>query len=388
MEPFDIRHYIHSLEESRRRISASYDFEEADRVPVTIGLGGPYYAWLFGRTLAEYYNDLAAMLDTQIKGIKWRLSSLGDDVAEVGAWLDVGSIAEGVVFECEIRMPDETNPWMSPWIIPCVKTLDDIDRFEVPDPSSTKQVKNHYERLGRFKELVKENYENIAISGGLQIHPPISAAGSLLGPGRLYSWLYEYPNEMHKLFRKLVQAFKVIREFDCAMTGAETGSLHLSDDHAGYLNREQYRKFALPYNLELYRLYGPKQRSLHMDSHMDHITDIVRDIYEVKYADVGVENDIEVIARAFRGRIVFNGNADWRVLVNGSLEAIEREVEKCVFHSARGGGYIFDNGGETYVGVPPDKLKYEVSYVKKVGQYPIMIDRFRHIQKQGKWNRL
>ncbi len=382
MEPFDIGHYVHLIEESERRISAAEDFKEADRIPVTMGLGGPYYAWLFGRTLAQYYNDLGTMLDSQIKGIKWRLSSLGDDVAGVGAWFDVGSISEGLVFECQIRMPDETNPWMSPWIIPRVKTLEDIDRLEIPDPSSNKQVRNHYARLQRFRELVKENYRDIPASGGLQIHPPISAAGSLLGPEKLYSWIYRYPNEMHKLFRKLVHAFKVMRNFDCEMTGAEHDSLHLSDDHAGYLDREQYQRFALPYNLELYQLYGSRQRGLHMDSHMDHITDIVRDVYKVKYADVGVENDIRTIALAFKGKIVFNGNANWRVLVNGSPESIEKEVEKCVFHSARGGGYIFDNGGETYIGVSPEKLKYEVSYAKKVGQYPIKLDRFRHIPKQ------
>jgi len=163
------------------------------------------------------------------------------------------------------------------------------------------------------------------------------------------------------------------------VTNAEKGSIHLADDHSGYLNRALYEKFALPYNLELYEAYGEKHRGLHMDSHMDHITDIIRDVYKVEDVDVGVENDIRLIAEAFKGRVVFNGNANWRVLVNAPLEAIEKEVEECIFYSAPGGGYIFDNGGETYIGLPPEKLKYEVDYAKKVGEYPIRIKNFKYI---------
>jgi len=383
MEPFDHKRYSRLLEENKLRMSAAENFEEADRVPVLIGLGGPYYAWLFGRTFADYYNNFEIMLDTQVKGLKWRLEWLKDDVTGIGVWYDAGSTAEGVVFDCEIRMPCEASPWMSPWIVPRVRTLDDIDKLEVPDPRSHTGIKAYYERVERFKGLAKENYGSIPVSGGLQIHPPVSAAGSLLGPSRLYSWLYRYPSEMHRLLRKLKETFDVLKEHNDEVTDTEEGSLHLADDHAGYLNRNLYEKFVLPYNSELYEAHGTRYRTLHMDSHMDHITDLIRDIYKVRSADVGVENDIRLISEAFKGRVVFKGNADWRALVGGSFEAIEMEVEKCVFHSAPGGGYIFDNGGETYVGLSPERLKYEVDYVKRVGEYPIRVDRFKHMRSEG-----
>jgi len=383
LEPLNLERYEHMLEENRHRVSAARDFQEADRVPITIGLGGPYYAWIFGRTFHDYYNDLGVMLDTQVKGMKWRLSWLKDDVTDLGAWLDIGSIAEGIVFDCEIRMPNESDPWMSPWIVPRITALEEIERLEVPDPASHRGIGEYYERLERFRELTKRNYSNLPTSGGLQIHPPVSAAGSLLGPQRLYTWLYKHPHEMHKLFRKLEETFEALKEYNDAAAGSEIGTLGLSDDHAGYLSRSLYETFALPYNLELYRRYGEKRRTLHMDSHMDHVTDIIRDVYKVEEIDVGVENDIRVIAQAFKGKVVFNGNANWRALVDGSTEAIEIEVERCVFHCAKGAGYIFDNGGETYAGLPPERLRYEVGYAKKVGRYPLSIDNFKHISRLG-----
>lgn len=380
MEPFHPERYSAQLEESRERVEKALDFEEPDRVPVSINLQGPYYAWLFGVPLSEYYTNLKAMLYVQVKGLKWRLEWLRDDVTGVGVSLDLGAIAEGLVFGCEIVMPDERDPWRSPWIVPCIKTLEDIDRLEVPDPRDAPAIREVYRRLEELRRLVREHYGNLPVGGGLQIHPPVSAAGSLLGPQRLYAWLYRYPREMHKLFRKLEEAFVELKRFHHEVTGTEPGWLYLADDHAGYLSRRMYEEFALPYNLRLYERFGSRYRYLHMDSPMHHIADIVRDVYRVHHADLGVESDIHEIAREFKGRVSFNGNADWRALLSGSLEQIEMEVEKCIWYAAPGGGYIFDNGGETYAGAPPEALRYEVEYAKRVGKYPIKMENFNHLK--------
>ncbi|MBO3768025.1 MAG: uroporphyrinogen decarboxylase family protein [Thermoproteota archaeon] len=381
MEPFNYYYYIRLAEENRKRIEKVSKFEEPDRVPIVIGVGGPYYAKLFGYTFAEYYNNLEVMLDTQIRGIKWRFNWLKDDITHIGISLDLGSISEGIVFNCKIDMPCKENPWKSPWTIPCIKSLEDIDKLEVPDPYSHKGIKEYYSKLEKLKELVKRNYGDLPVGGMLQIHPPVSAAGSLMGPERLYTWLYKYPNEMHKLFKKLEETFKVLQDYYYSMTKANVGNLGLADDHSGYLSRKMYEKFTMPYNLHLYELYGTRYRSLHMDSHMDHIADILVNVYKINEVDVGVENDIRSIANVFKGKVLFNGNANWRVLLKDSFEEIELEVERCIYYAAPGGGYIFDNGGETYVGIPPDRLKYEVEYAKKVGKYPIKKEKFRHLNK-------
>ncbi|MEM3659088.1 MAG: uroporphyrinogen decarboxylase family protein [Thermoproteota archaeon] len=381
MEPFSQDKYSSILEENRRRVEKAAQFTEPDRVPVIIGLGGPYYAKIFGYTFAEYYNNINIMLDAQVKGLKWRLKWLKDDLTEIGVHLDLGAVSEGIVFDCRIEMPDEGNPWLSPWIVPRIKTLEDIDRLEVPDPRRHKGIQDYYEKLEKFRQLVRRNYDGLPVGGWLQIHPPVSAAGSLTGPEKLYRWLYENPGEMHRLFRKLEEAFNVLQEYYYELSGSGPGSLGLADDHSGYLNRRMYEEFTLPYNLRLYERHGTNHRYLHMDSHMDHITDILVKVYRINEADVGVENNIKTIAEAFKGKVFFNGNADWRTLVAGSFEKIELEVEKCIFHAAPGGGYVFDNGGETYANVPPERLRYEVEYAKKVGRYPVRRENFKHLDK-------
>lgn len=378
MEPFNHVHYSKLAEENRKRVEKTNEFNEPDRVPVIIEVGGPYYAKIFGYTFADYYNDLEVMLDVQVKGIKWRLGWLKDDFCHIGVGLDVGSVAEGIVFDCEVKMPNEHNPWRSPWTIPKIRSLEDIDNLEVPDPRRNRRVREYYERLENFMELVRKNYEGLHVGGMLQIHPPISAAGSLMGTGRLYSWLYKHPNEMRKLFDKLEETFRALQDYYSEIFGNGPGGLGLADDHSGYLNRRMYETFTMPYNSRLYDLYGTNYRSLHMDSHLDHITDILVEVYKVDEVDVGVENDVRVVANAFKGKVLFNGNADWRALLKGSHELVELEVERCIYFAAPGGGYIFDNGGETYAGVPAEMLKYEVEYAKSVGRYPIKLENFKY----------
>ncbi|MEM3137598.1 MAG: uroporphyrinogen decarboxylase family protein [Thermofilaceae archaeon] len=378
MKYLNFKRYEKVLEENRRRLETVRGFEEPDRVPVIINIQGPYYARLFNIPLSIYYRDLKVMLDVQVKGLEWKLNWLKDDLVYMGVSLDWGPITEGVFFNCEIIMPDQKTPWRSPWIIPSIKSLEDIDRLEVPDPRQHKEVKKFYSQLEELRRLAREYYEGLPVGGMFQIHPPVSAAGSLLGPQRLYTWMIKYPDEMHKLFKKLEEAYVLLQEHYYEVTSSEPGYLGLNDDHAGYLSRKLYEKFALPYNTRLYERFGTKDRYLHMDSRMDHITDIVRDVYKVKYVDVGVENDISIIAREFKGKVIIDGNADWRVLLCGEFELIEREVEKCIYYAAPGGGYVFDNGGETYAEVPPEALKYEVEYAKNVGRYPINLDNFKH----------
>ena len=93
------------------------------------------------------------MLDVQIKGMKWRLTWLQDDYTGMGIWLDIGSISEGIVFNCEIEMPSQKNPWKSPWIVPCIKSLEDIDKLEVPDPYRHEGIKAYYEKLEKYDDF-------------------------------------------------------------------------------------------------------------------------------------------------------------------------------------------------------------------------------------------
>jgi len=355
------------IEGSIRRLESARYFEEPDRVPVLIDVGAPFYASVLGYTLKDYYRNVDICRHVQVEGSKWAFGTLGDDrtgtIGEDDAVPDIGAVAEGIVFGCSISLPDDDNPWLSPWIVPSLKSLDDIEALEVPDPPNcVGRLRDHY---------VKAFGRAIRVEGAPNIHPPCSAAGSLMGPERLYTYLYKHPDSMHGLFGKLLETFFAITDYNDELRGMVTDGIGLCDDHAGYLSEEMYRKFVLPYNKRIFERYGRHWRSLHMDSRTDHIAEILVEEYRIKDMDLGAAADIAKIKEAFEGKVVFNGNVDSKILVAGSVEQIEKATEHCIRSAARGGGYIFDCGGETYAGIDPMRLIHMVTHAKKIGKYPI-----------------
>lgn len=355
------------IKESVRRLESTRHFEESDRVPILIDVGAPFFAKVLGYDLKDFYRDLGICKRVQVEGSRWAFKTLDDDrtgfMGEDDAGPDIGAVAEGIAFGCSISLPDDSNPWLSPWIVPSLRGLADIESLEVPDPRDcVRRLREHYVRaFGR--EIRAEEATNI--------HPPCSAAGSLMGPERLYTFLYRHPDVMHNLFRKLLDTFCAITDYNDEVRGGTTKSIGLCDDHAGYLSEDMYRKFVLPYNKRIYERYGTNGRSLHMDSRTDHIAGILVEEYRIQEMDLGAATDIARIKDAFDGKVIFNGNVDSKILVAGSIEQIERATEHCIRSAAAGGGYILDCGGETYAGIDPDRLIYMVRYAKKRGRYPI-----------------
>lgn len=383
---------LNDLEERRAIYDAARNFEEGERVPVVIRhIGTPFLCWLFGYNWYQYYWNRDVQWEVRVNGAKWVYEVLKDDrfpgvigckiVDNPPAFvndpsefrLDLGAVSEGIVFDCDIRMPTKDNPWVSPWIIPKLKTPEDVEKLEVPD------IKDVNKRLEEWIfKIHRKRLKNLTVG----IHPPLSAAGSLMGMSRLYPFLYRYPKLMHKLLGKLLETYFLLVDYRRETTGTnnlEEGDWSLGDDHSGFLNEKMYRGFVLPYNRRIYERYAPKGwRHLHVDSCVTHIAHILRDEMKLNSVDIAKTDigcDLTKAKKEFDGRVVMHGGFNGGLLVAGSRETIEREVERCIRTAAPGGGYIFDVSGE---GVMPkidvDKLLYMVKYAKKIGRYPIRIE--------------
>ncbi|HNQ34458.1 MAG TPA: hypothetical protein PKN80_00115 [bacterium] len=122
------------LSESSRRKEISFSFREPDRVPIRISAAGSYYAHMFGYNIKDYYQEADVQVDTQLRGIEWRLENLKDDNTDTEIHLDIGPISEGLVFDCPIERPDGT----SPRIVPILKDEHDFAELRVPDPKRLK----------------------------------------------------------------------------------------------------------------------------------------------------------------------------------------------------------------------------------------------------------
>ncbi len=369
MSPFDPSKYTRQIEESRRRLEITVCFQEPDRVPIRISTSGSYYCRLFGYNIRDYYTDLDCALQVDLKGREWAFEQLQDDRTGYGISLQLGPVYEGLLFDCEIVYPDDT----SPWIVPRLETEADVDRLEVPDPASHPQVQRAYRLAEQLQEKAARMGLDIPVGGGFGIHPPLSCACAIMPPEKVYEYMYTNPPLVHKLFRKLFEAFCRLQDYEDAYFGVKKRtSLGLADDNSAFISPQMYKEFVYPYNKALYDRYGSERRHLHADGPNDHHFRMYANEMKLTEMDIGGFSDLANAKREMGGKVVISGGLNNRDFY-GTWEQAKQAIERAIRIGAPGGGFILAIGGETYYGVPPDYLIRAVNYAKEIGRYPISV---------------
>jgi len=366
---FDPGKYSDRMANSQRRIDITSRFEEPDRVPIRISAGGSYWCRLFGHDIAQYYRDVALQIEVQLKGLEWAFEELRDDRTGCALFTDLGPVGEGLLWGCDLERPAGT----SPWIVPCVHTLEDIERLPIPDPAEAPGIRWALAQHARMQELARARGLALDVSGGVGIHPPLSAACALAPADRVYEWMYTEPEHIRLFFDKLLEAFFRLNEFSSRHFGVrEQRAIGLADDNSAFISDEMYRQMVLPYNQAIYDRYGKDERRLHADGPNDHHFETYAEVLKLTHMDIGGFSDIAAAKRALAGKVVMSGGLNCKDLY-GDFEAARPIIERAVRIGAPGGGYIFAIGGETYPGVRPDTLVRAVEHVEEIGRYPITI---------------
>ncbi|UCC67435.1 MAG: hypothetical protein JSV79_09905 [Armatimonadota bacterium] len=362
---FDPHRYRDRIEQSQRRLAIARSFREPDQVPALISVGGSFFCRLFGHNIAEYYQSRDLNLEVQLKGLQWCYEELPDDRTGFGIGLDIGPRGEALAFGAETIQPDDT----SPWIRPIIHDPADVERLQVPEPAQSPGIQWYYRELQSIRDLAKQRGVTVPVSGGLSIHPPLSAACALAGPDRIYRWMYEEPQIIHQLFAKLLQTFCALSDYEDDLTGAHRTSVGLADDNSAFISEQMYREFVLPYNRAIYERYGERNRYLHADGPNDHLFSLYANELRLTEMDIGGFSDIAVAKREMHGKTVIEGNINCKDLY-GDFETARPAVERVVSIGAPGGGYIFGVGGETYPGVNPNTLIQAVRHAQQTTRNP------------------
>lgn len=366
---FEPENYRKEIEASRRRRKIAFSFQEPDRVPINISVGGPYFAHLFGYSIKDYYTDREAMIDVQLKSLPWRFEVLKDDNKSYEINLDLGQVPEALFFNCPIHCSD----FSTPRAVPILKSIKDIENLKVPDPSSHPKVNWVWEEAEKTRKILKKKKIKLPFSRAhFQIHPPLSAACAIMNPTDVYTLMYTEPKAIFLLFDKLFEAFCKLVDYSDKRNGLKRrDSIDLCDDNSAFISAEMYRKFVLPYNKRIYERYGRRDRFLHADGPNDHLFAILADEIKLTVMDIGGFSSLEAAVKGMKGKVVIHGGLNNKDLYDGLREKTKRKIKEAIKLAAPGGGYEFAIGGETYVGIAPETLVNLVNYVKKVGKYPI-----------------
>jgi len=79
--------------------------------------------------------------------------------------------------------------------------------------------------------------------------------------------------------------------------------------------------------------------------------------------------DLDRIKKEYGHKLALVGNVDTRVLFGSDLEAVRREVDRCIAQGAPGGGYLFASCNSIFSGMNPDAVREMYRYAHKIGSY-------------------
>lgn len=83
--------------------------------------------------------------------------------------------------------------------------------------------------------------------------------------------------------------------------------------------------------------------------------------------DVGM--DLAKIKSEYGDKLALIGNVDTQVLFGSDLEAVKKEVERCMEQGAPGGGYLFASCNSIFAGMNPDAVREMYRYALEIGNY-------------------
>ena len=365
----DLDKYAARREASQKRVQAAYEFREGDCVATNCSAGGPFFSWLLGVDIAQYYADPDTQIEVQARALQWRYENLDDDFTGYGLHPDLGPLGEALMFDMEVVRPPNT----SPWAVRFIRDGADVDRLELRDPRDNPRLQEWLRRGEQMRKRAEKLGVRLPVgAAGVGIHPPLSCACALADADWVYAMMHLEPDLIERFFDKCYRAFCMVTDYMHEVHGTQRGHLGLADDNSCFVSADMYKDQVLPWNLRLYARYGRKGRYLHADGPSQQHFPVYAHVLRLNHHDIGGWSKLEpAVAILKPAGCVISGNLNCRDFYDGWTESLQRQIRQTIRKAAPGGGYIFAIGGETYPRVDPDALCRAFAYAHEVGRYPI-----------------
>lgn len=291
-----------------------------------------------------------------------------DDLAS--AYANLGQ--DGVILPSQT--PPESNAWrdgVDEWgrvwtggmyTDGVVDSRADLRRYSPP----LSEVDRHFDP--RVAQSVKARYPDRCLFYGTHVGP-FTAGYMAMGFARFFTRLCDDPAFVHKLFEDRTEW--CIALFQKAIDlGAEL--IVLGDDaaHRGgpMISPRMWREHLFPYHCRIVDKLGVPV-IWHSDGNIESLLPMA---VEAGFAGVhGLEPaagvDLARVKREYGQDLVLIGNVDVNVLCDDDLQAVRKEVDRCIEQGAPGGGYMIATCNSIFQGMYPAAVAELFRYERQAG---------------------
>ncbi len=344
------------------RLLQAITLKQPDQVPVFLPIESGFMAEFGGVPQRDYHHDPKRMLECQAK-VGGRFGGLSP------LYTDFGVVTEAAAF-CEIFWPEDD----SPWAIPAMESIDDVDGLSVPD----------VKRDGLFPRIIEyfEEMNEIANERGLtalvrnprgavgfgSIRGPVVLAAMIRGISEFMMDMILNPEKAHKLLE--IATGTLLAYLDMQKNHLEgLTSIFLCDDVSGLLSPPLFKEFFLPYAKRIFDEHSDTLTIYHCDSEMRGLAHLAPET-GARAFHMGFQHDLAELKGSIGDRMALIGNvAPVAVMLREPYERVLEESRRCIEAAAGGGGFALSSGGVIDRGTPPENIDALIDATEKYGKY-------------------
>ncbi len=356
---------------SKERVLVSVEHEEPDFVPLTDHI-------YMQKSLEGILGERGVRTNTPEKYVKVH-HILGLDL--ICAF--PGRLADTTVQSCDastgvmVREGESVDEWgikqkdidgMGWYLEGAIKSPEDADRFDVPDPYLPWRVET-------VREIVKLAKDELAIAG--IVSGPFTRGLLLFGFTNYMRALYVAPNAVQRVTEKVTR-FEI--ELGKVIIDMGVDIVWIPDDlgmkDGPFLSPQSFRKRVFPCMKKMVETF--KKRGVRVLLHCDgQIMPLMDDIVQMGFDGVHpIERkagmNLDVMKKEYGDKLTLIGNVDaTELLPHGTSLQIKKQVLECLRIAAPGGGYILASDHSIHEGVRSANAMFMFKAAKKYGRHPL-----------------
>jgi uroporphyrinogen decarboxylase len=338
-----------------QRVMTLLDGKLPDRVPV-IPQVTYTTAQITGVGLTEALHNPVKTAEALLAGQR----ELGYDGIYVGWESSFNLLAEAM--GCTMRFPENSVPQVVEHV---VKSPNDVDKIEVPDPHEAGRLPLHMQMVKLVKDEVNEKIPLFAYTPG-----PFTLAGQLAGVNSLMMATIRNVSFVNKLLRVALQASiryalaNIEAGVDVIVTADPTASGSL-------ISPKTFATFAAP---QLKSIVEAVERagaiaSLHI---CGKTTSMLELMVGTGTAILELDHLVNLVQakKQIGANVTLMGNLNpTDLLLTGTPSAVEAAAKSCIEAVGQEGGFILRSGCEVPPLAPLENIRAMVTAAKKYGQF-------------------
>ncbi|MCD6347593.1 MAG: hypothetical protein J7L96_09265 [Bacteroidales bacterium] len=311
--------------------------EEFKTYPTGFIIDSPWLPNWAGMKVMDYFSSEEMWYQAHLKAA----NTFPDTIFLPGFWSEFGMCTEPSAFGARCIFPENEFPHAHK----VINELSDIDKLALPNPSRDGLLPFMVKRLEHYRAEMENNGHRIRFSVS---RGPLNIASYLMGTTEfLMSMMMDAP-KCHALLRIITDFLIQWHDLQKKLF-PEIDGIFMLDDIIGFMGREQFEEFGLPYFKELYN--RPLAiKFLHNDAPCIESAPLLPDM-GVNLFNMGIDVNIPELIEVTNNKLAFLGNLPPRdVLAAGTADEVFAKTKELIKSFDNKNHIILSCGG----GMPPE----------------------------------